>query len=141
VKYKKGKAIKLKTKSASYIALSNAYATLPAFLAPPDPPLNKNPPLIKPPTSLPSNESHYRQIVAWRLQAKLVQQLQQLQEDDCFDESITIAKDEQTTMAKNDPTNVRRVRIDTAHSTKIRPSPTLLQRGRNAGYALSATFR
>ena len=45
------------------------------------------------------------------------------------------ADDEQTTMAKNDASNVRRVSIDAAHSVSRQAAPSILQRVKNAGYA------
>ena len=54
---------------------------------------------------------------------------------------INKAEDERTVMAKNDFCNSRRVTIDAAHAATSKPSPNLLQKGKNAGYAFATTVR
>ena len=47
------------------------------------------------------------------------------------------AEDERTVMVKNYTSNMRRVTITAAHLASGRTVPSLLQKGRNAGYAFS----
>ena len=69
------------------LCLSNAYASLPAVLAPLDPP---NKPATAPHVSS-KHDSYYRLKVArWR-QAKMAKQLKKLSEDEFFDTTITMA--------------------------------------------------
>ena len=71
---------KLKPKSSHYIEISNAHASLPAFLARPDSP---NKPAIALP--VPSkHSSHYQLKVARRRQSKKAKQLKNLSEDKFF---------------------------------------------------------
>jgi hypothetical protein len=53
-------------------------------------------------------------------------------------QSSNNAEDERTEMTKSDKSNVRRVAIDTAHSTPTKPKPSLLQQIKNLGRMLSA---
>ena len=71
----------------------------------------------------------------------MAKQLKKLREDDFYNTAITMTEDKHTTMAKNNATNKQRVSIDTVHASNLGPSPRILQRGRNVGYAMSATFQ
>ena len=83
------------------------------FSALPDP-VNKQitPTISKMPTE---SECQYRLKVARCRQSKTTKQLNRFDEDDLFDTTITMAEDKQTTMAKNNQKDVRRVTIDVAH--------------------------
>ena len=76
-----------------------------------------------------------------RRQKQWAVKLRQLQEDDFFDDQITFAEDESTTMARNDTANAQRVAVDHAHTATIKPAASILHRGRNFGYALSTAFK
>jgi hypothetical protein len=61
--------------------------------------------------------------------------------DDLFlDNSITLAEDERTSLAKNDTSNKKRAAINTAHTKRGTPSIGFAQWGRNAAYNLGSTF-
>ena len=62
-------------------------------------------------------------------------------DDDVIEHYIVMAEDERTVMAKEDTSNARRVTIDAAHSAVTKKQPSLLQRSKNMGRALSATAR
>ena len=51
-----------------------------------------------------------------------------------------MAEDTRTTMAKNDHKNKKRIAIDAAHTSKITPTPSLMQQGRNLSYQMGTTF-
>ena len=120
----------------NYEKISNRYATLPCFSAPPDPihqPTPNNPPQA-------SHQNHHRLKIERRRKAKLALQIKRLCENEFFHEQITCSEDESTSLAKCNKTNVQRVMIDTAHSSSPPTSLTFLQRGVNAGYNLSTKF-
>ena len=54
---------------------------------------------------------------------------------------ITVAEDERTSMAKTDTKNTRRVTINLAHQTNIKPKPNLLQRGCNVTYSIGTSLQ
>jgi hypothetical protein len=61
--------------------------------------------------------------------------------DDLFlDNSITLAEDERTSLAKNDTSNKKRAAIDIAHTKRGTPSIGFAQRGCNAAYSLGSAF-
>ena len=62
-------------------------------------------------------------------------------EEELIDDHITWAEDERTELAKSDTTNRQKTMIDTAHSKSNKPTkpPSILQRGRNFGYAFQTT--
>jgi hypothetical protein len=61
--------------------------------------------------------------------------------DDLFlNNSITLAEDEWTSLAKNNTSNKKRAAIDTAHTKCGTPSIGFAQRGCNAAYSLGSAF-
>jgi hypothetical protein len=118
--------------------LHNAFA----ILSQPDDPTSYNmssPPLTKDNdiTIIPPNpREHHRQCKIARRQ-HINQTLQRLREsDDQFlDDSITLAEDKRTSLAKTDASNKKRMAINNAH-TKI----GFAQRGCNAAYCLGSAF-
>ena len=91
-----------------YILISNRYASLPAFSAPPDPIQIASSKVIKTPLH---HQSHYRLKVERRRRKQWAAKLSQLRENEFFDDQITFAEDESTTMAKNDTTNARNYKV------------------------------
>ncbi len=85
-------------------------------------------------------EHHRQQKIARRQHIK--QTLQQLRDsDDLFlNNSITLAEDKWTSLAKNDTSNKKRVAIDTAHTKHGLPSIGFAQRGCNVAYSLGSAF-
>jgi hypothetical protein len=57
-----------------------------------------------------------------------------------LDDSITLAEDERTSLAKADETNKKRMAINAAHTKLGTTSIGLAQRGRNAAYSLGSAF-
>jgi hypothetical protein len=57
-----------------------------------------------------------------------------------LDDSITLAEDERTSLAKADDTNKKRMAINAAHTKRGTTSIGFAQRGRNAAYSLSSAF-
>ena len=57
-----------------------------------------------------------------------------------LDDSITLAEDEQTSLAKADETNKKCMAINAAHTKRGTTSIGLAQRGRNAAYSLGSAF-
>jgi hypothetical protein len=78
--------------------------------------------------------------IAWQQHIK--QTLRQLRDsDDLFlDNSITLAEDKRTSLAKDDTKNKKRLAIDAAHTKHGTPSIGIAQRGRNAAYSLGSAF-
>ena len=58
-----------------------------------------------------------------------------------FDNSITQAEDERTTMAKNDNKNARRLAIDAAHAKPDKPRIGIVQQGRNTAYTFGSALK
>jgi len=58
-----------------------------------------------------------------------------------FDNSITQAEDERTTMAKNDNKNARRIAIDAAHAKQDKPRIGIVQQGRNTVYTFGSALK
>jgi hypothetical protein len=90
----------------------------------------------------PDPREHRRQCkIAWRQHIK--QTLWQLRDsDDLFliKNSITLAEDERTSLAKDDTNNKKCLTIDAAHTKHGTPSIGIAQRGRNAAYSLGSAF-
>ncbi len=57
-----------------------------------------------------------------------------------LDDSITLAEDEWTSLAKADESNKKRMAINAAHTKRGTTSIGFAQRGRNADYSLSSAF-
>ena len=122
-----------------YILSSSQHASLPALSAPPDSIQNVSRKQI---TRTPvHHQSHYRLKVERRRRKQWAAKLKQLQENDFFDNQITFAEDELTTMAKNDTTNTQKMAIGSAHAATVKPVGSISHRGRNFGYALSTAFK
>ena len=123
----------IRKKSSAYIKLSNAYATLPQFSAPPTP--HDDPPNNEPTTTAtPKRDAHasrHRMKAERRRAARRKKADDKRDEETFFDEAITDAEDERTTTAKA--------------ANKIKPPARrkvpLLQRGKSVGWALSTSLR
>jgi hypothetical protein len=123
--------------------LHNAFA----ILSQPDDPANYN--MSGPPLQMDDNKTiippdpqeHHRQRKIARRQ-HIKQTLRRLRDsDDLFlNNSITLAEDEQTSLAKNDTSNKKRAAINTAHTKRGTPSIGLAQWGCNAAYSLGSAF-
>jgi hypothetical protein len=57
-----------------------------------------------------------------------------------FDTNITLAKDKQTVVAKEDTSNARRVAIDSAHTQQDKPRVGLMQQGQNMIHSVGSAF-
>ncbi len=77
---------------------------------------------------------------AWQQHIK--QTLWQLRNsDDLFlNNSITLAEDERTSLAKNNTSNKKCAAINTAHTKRGTPSIGFAQRGRNTTYSMGSAF-
>ncbi len=118
-----------------------------AILSQPDDPTSYN--MSRPPrqmddgkTTLPPDpQEHRRQRkIAWRQHIK--QTLRRLRDSDnlFFDNSITLAEDERTSLAKANKSNKKRMAINAAHTKRGTTSIGFSQCGRNAAYSLGSTF-
>jgi hypothetical protein len=89
----------------------------------------------------PDPQEHHRQQKIAR-QQHVKQTLRRLRNsDDLFlDNSITLAEDKQTSLAKNNTSNKKHAANDTAHTKRGTPSIGFAQRGCNAAYSLGSTF-
>ena len=90
-----------------------------------------------PTTTIKSAESTFKVKAARRRLNKLNKYMAAMNDNGIIDFYGNKAEDERTTMAKNDASNVRCVSIDAAHSVSWRAAPSILQRGKNTGYAPS----
>jgi hypothetical protein len=123
--------------------LHNAFA----ILSQPDDPTNYN--MSGPPLQMDDNRTiippdpreHHRQRKIARRQ-HIKQMLRRLRDsNDLFlDNSITLAEDKQTSLAKADNSNKKRMAINTAHTKRGTKSIGFAQRGRNAAYSLGSAF-
>ena len=123
--------------------LHNAFA----ILSQPDDPTNFN--MSGPPLKMDDNKTilppdpqeHRRQRKIARRQ-HIKQTLRRLRDSDnlFLDDSITLAEDERTSLAKADDTNKKRMAINAAHTKRGTTSIGLAQRGRNAAYSLGSAF-
>jgi hypothetical protein len=123
--------------------LHNAFAILSQFDAPtiynmsgPALQMDNNKTIIPP-----DPREHRRQCKITRRQ-HIKQMLRQLHEsDDLFlDNSITLAEDKQTSLAKDNTNNKKRLAINAAHTKRGTPSIGIAQRGRDAAYSLGSAF-
>ena len=57
-----------------------------------------------------------------------------------FDTNITLAKDKQTVMAKEDTTNAWSVAINAAHNQRSKPSVGIMQQGKNKIHSVGSAF-
>jgi hypothetical protein len=89
----------------------------------------------------PDPQEHRRQRKIARRQ-HIKQTLRQLRDSvDLFlDNSITLAKDKRTSLAKANNSNKKRMAINTAHTKHGTTSIGFAQRGRNAAYSLGSAF-
>ncbi len=123
--------------------LHNAFA----ILSQPDDPTNYN--MSAPQLQMDDNQTiippdpreHCRQRKIAR-QQHIKQTLRQLRKsNDLFlDNSITLAEDERTSLAKADDSNKKRMAINTAHIKRGKTSIGFAQRGRNAAYSFGSAF-
>ena len=69
--------------------------------------------------------------------------MSKINDDGIIDLYITKSEDERTAIAKQDFKNVRRITINSAHTSnnQIKSKPELLQQGKKVGYALATTVR
>ena len=149
MKWRKGssKSNKLNQKSDPYIELSDAYASHPQVSAPLIPHIRSETPIKKKTmtqsTRLP-HQSNYQIKVerrsATKVKTQLAKALAEQDDEVCFDTAITWAEDESTTMAKTNTSEPRRVNIDLVNKPR-QSKPGRIQRGRNAGCALSTIFK
>jgi hypothetical protein len=82
-----------------------------------------------------------KQRAAQRQHLKLMLRRLKESEELFFDNSITQAEDERTTMAKNDNKNAKRIAIDAAHAKQDKPRFGIVQQGRNTVYAFGSAFK
>ena len=132
------------TKKPFYVHLSNKYASLPAFAVdPPNNSTNNNPMTgTTPPATTKTNKpSKFKLRNQRRALARKLRRDKSNNENALIDEHITWAEDERTVLAKADTSNKQRRSIDTAHATPSSKPISILQRGRNLGYAMSTTAR
>jgi hypothetical protein len=123
--------------------LHNAYA----ILSQPDAPTiyNMSGPALQmndDKTIIPPDPWEHRRQRKISRQQHIKQMLRRLRNsDDLFlDNSITLAEDERTSLAKDDTNNKKRLAIDAAHTKRGTPSIGIAQRGRNATYSLGSAF-
>ncbi len=118
-----------------------------AILSQPDDPTNYNmsgPPLQMDDdkTIIPPDPQEYRRRCKIARQQHIKQTLQRLRDSDnlFLDDSITLAEDERTSLAKTNNSNKKRMAINTAHIKRGTTSIGFAQRGRNAAYSLGSAF-
>ena len=96
-------------------------------------------------TIMPTERKEHRlkRRAARRQHLKLTLQRVKDSEELFFDNSITQAEDERTTMAKNDNNNAsaRRLAIDAAHAKQDKPQIGMVQQGRNTAYAFGSALK
>ena len=123
--------------------LHNAFA----ILSQPDDPINSN--MSKPPpkmdddkTILPLDPREHRRQRKTARRQHIKRTLQRLRDSDnlFLDDSITLAEDERTSLAKANETDKKRMAINAAHTKRGTPSIGLAQHGRNAAYSLGSAF-
>jgi hypothetical protein len=93
-------------------------------------------------TIIPPDPQEHRRQRKIAQQQHIKQTLRQLRDsDDLFlDNSITLAEDEWTSLAKDDTNNKKRLAINAAHTKCGTPSIGIAQGGRNAAYSLGSAF-
>jgi hypothetical protein len=87
-------------------------------------------------TIIPPDPREHRRQQKIARQQHIEQTLRRLRDsDDLFlNNSITLAEDEQTSLAKDDISNKKCLAINAAHTKRGTPSTGIAQRGRNAAY-------
>ena len=134
---KKANKLKPITKAKSYIRLSNAYASLPQFAADPPPQpqsaakLNNNNPV---------HVSWFKLKAQRRYAARVAKRAQQQAVEELLDHHITWAEDERTTLAKQSNNNPHKQTIEANHTIHRSKPVSILQNGKNKGYALQTTI-
>ena len=123
--------------------LHNAFA----ILSQPDDPTNYNmsgPPLQmdEDKTIVPPDPREYRRQRKIARRQHIKQTLRRLRNSNnlFLDNSITLAEDERTSLAKANESNKKRMAINAAYTKRGTTSIGFAQRGRNAAYSLSSTF-
>jgi hypothetical protein len=93
-------------------------------------------------TIIPPDPREHRRQQKIARQQHIKQTLRRLRDsDDLFlDNSITLAEDKQTSLAKDDTSNKKRLAINAAHTKRGTPSIGIAQCGRNAAYSLGSVF-
>ena len=93
-------------------------------------------------TILPPDPKEHRRLRKIARRRHMKQTLQRLQaSDDLFlENSITLAEDERTSLAKTNETDKKRMAINAAHTKRGTTRIGLAQRGRNAAYSLRTAF-
>ncbi len=92
-------------------------------------------------TLTPDPREHRRQLKIAR-QQHIKQTLRRLHDSNNLfrDDSITLAEDERTSLAKADESNKKRLAINAAHTKRGTTSIGFAQRGCNAAYSLGSAF-
>jgi hypothetical protein len=136
-----------KTKKLLKPALKPTWHNAFAILSQPDNPTNYNmsaPPLqmdddktITPPDP---REHRRKSKIARRQHIKQMLRRLRTSNDLFLDNSITLAEDERTSLAKADNSNKRRMAINTAHIKRGTTSIGFAYRGCNAAYSFGSTF-
>eukprot|EP00804_Cyclotella_cryptica_P020933 CCRYP_009266-RA/>CCRYP_009266-RA protein AED:0.39 eAED:0.42 QI:0/0/0/1/1/1/3/0/380 len=127
------------SKPRFYVAISNAYSTLPQYAA--DPPSSSTPTHIlslPPPVPIPST---FKLKAMRRLHARQHKRAQTAADNQLLDQHITWAEDERTAAAKADILHPRCQAINNAHTRTSKPAVSLLQASKNTGYALATNIR
>ena len=120
--------------------ISKQYASLPNFLANPDPPItNNNSSSIETPKR--DHRSKHRLKVERRRLAKREARLEHLYEHYFLDAAIDVAEDERTTIAKENTNDLKKNTIDFEHTKRIKPTPGFIQKGINMGLSIRATIK
>eukprot|EP00804_Cyclotella_cryptica_P009386 CCRYP_018080-RA/>CCRYP_018080-RA protein AED:0.62 eAED:0.39 QI:0/0/0/0.5/1/1/2/0/305 len=122
-----------------YVAISNAYSTLPQCAA--DPPISSIPTHIlslPPPVPIPST---FKLKAMRRLHARQHKRAQTTADNQLLDQHITWAEGERTAAAKADILHPRCQAINNAHTRTSKPAVSLLQASKNTGYALATNIR
>ena len=127
------------TKAAPYIALSNAYATLPQYAADPPPLDESNTPKTN--KQIQRFASKFKRKAERRFLARQAKRDQAAADDEFLDQQITWAEDERTDMAKNNINDKRRTTIDQHHCIRKSKPTSILQTSRNFGYAFATGIK
>ena len=121
--------------------LHNAFAIL---SQPDDPPRISQLPLKMDDgkTTLPPDPREHRRQRKIARRQHIKQTLRRLRDSDnlFLNDSITLAEDERTSLAKANESNKKRMAINAAHTKQGTTSIGFAQRGRNAAYSLSSAF-
>ena len=110
------------------------YASLPDFLANPDPQLmNEN---LDNATTKKDHRSKHKLKVEQQRQAKMEDCLEHLCNHYFLDAAIDVAEDDQTRMTKEDANNPKKMTINTTHSRPMKAAPGFTQKGINMGLSI-----